>query len=249
MSICLTERAPAEEFPLQLRIPDLILAPTPHLVEQSHAFIELPNLEETSKEAQKIKKTFQKTLKIWKEFLEDRVGVLRAALQENPEQEKTLRPQLNDDQRLKEEYLELSSRFKNKCIEPRRQTCHIIALTDKNGLVQGFCDYEMKETTARVHYVYLHTLFTAPWNLRLNAPVPLTHRGVCMKGVGITLFKEVYRHAMVVRCSSIQLKPLPNSESFYENRLHMGRTVDEENHYNLVMPVTGSFPQELEERT
>lgn len=215
------------------------------LVAHSQAFIQLPNIDDGTGIQQKITKLFKKTLKDWQILVEDRVGILRNILQEHPDQEEIIRPKLQQDLRLKEAYLELFRHFKESCDKTRPRERTIIALTDERGLVQGLCDYEMQETTERVRSVYIHTLFTAPWNLKMQSPVPATHLPLCTKGVGLAMFREAYRHGMREGATSIQLKPLENSESFYRDRLHMQETSNSAHGIRFLMAITDHIPQEL----
>ena len=219
----------------------------PRLVSRASVLLPLPHTDEDPVIRQKMVKLFTRTLKDWKELLEDRVGTLRARIQEesNPEVSTLLQSHLVEDLTFKSDYLELCAHFRDSCQQLSERERQIVALTDEQGLIQGFCDYQFVESMEKVKSVYIHTIFTAPWNVRMRSPTPQTHAHLFTKGVGLTLIRHVYQDALTKGARELQLRPLPNSESFYKEKLHMRESRDVGHKIVLAMPIFPSLPPEL----
>jgi hypothetical protein len=170
----------------------------------------------------------------------------REALQQPGANIELLRSHLEQDIRFKNEYLELFYYFSNTIEKPLAPLRHIVAFFDEHRLIQGFCDFEAKKTENKVKSVYIHTIFTASWNLKMKSPVPYTHAGLVTKGVGIALIREAYIFAHAIEATLLKLKPLPNSESFYMRRLRMTKEISEtEQQTTLTLPICEALPEQL----
>lgn len=220
----------------------------PILVPHRYDFASLPEQEDSEGTLRKMSRLFASTLNDWKTILSDRIGSIRVAMQREGCDREKLRQDLEDDLHMQKNYFLLISMCKENLRTPPPPTRKIIALTDEHRLIQGFCDCELLETSERVKFVFIHTLFTAPWNLRIHAPVPETHAHMVRPGVGLSLFRHVYSSAQVLGAEYVRLRPNSNSVSFYRDRLRMGSVPDEKGGIVFSMPVQPSLPRELLER-
>lgn len=220
------------------------------IVDSKSSFVCLDSENTTEKDKKILVKQFKTTARNWKQIFEDRVSLLRIAIQQetNEEEQKSLREKLSKDLEFKKGYSELLNQFSN-CVEKlQSKNRKIVALTGKDNLIQGFCDFELKETLEKVQYVYVHTLFTAPWNLKLHAQVPETHAGLVVKGVGGKLLTEAYKYGQEQGAVELQLKPLGISESYYRDRLKMQEKEDTSSSGGILftMPIGSTIPAELQ---
>lgn len=250
MTVTLVEQTPFVPHALETpslpehreALPPLVLVP------HRYDFVSLPEREDSEGTLRKTNRLFTSTMNDWKTILSDRIGSIRIALQQEGSDRAKLNEDLADDLHMQKNYFLLLSMCKETLRNPPSPTRKIIALTDEHRLIQGFCDCELLETSERVKFVFIHTLFTAPWNLKIHAPVPETHAPLVTQGVGLSLFRHVYSLAQAQEAAYVRLRPNSNSVSFYRDRLRMGQVPDEKGGIVFSMPVLPSLPRELQER-
>lgn len=172
--------------------------------------------------------TLNKTTKTWKAIANDRLGNTRALHAEtlSPLTEKALK----DDRKTVEEYIELVDRFTfylaNKAEKPILRVAR-----DHQNNIQGLCC-----ATIQGKMLYIHHVFTAPWNLKMHGKTPEEHQPLFTKGVGTGLITCCYRLGNDQGCNELRLKALSGSLSYYKDYLKM--LEDKENSNEFYYPIT-----------
>lgn len=80
----------------------------------------------------------------------------------------------------------------------------------------------IKITTNDLH---LTSLFSAPWNVKMHAPIDALHQSLVVKGAGSFVMEHLYALAQSRGLSQISLTPTGSASSFYEK---IGMQFDED---------------------
>ena len=161
----------------------------------------------------------QKTLKAWKDTAHERLGIMRREAQKKPsEKNKAL---LKKDTDSVDQYLNIIGLYDqslNSMIaksEGNANKIHRI-VKDEDRNIQAMSSFAIEEGR-----VFLNLVITAPWNLKMHAPVLEEHRSLVTKGGGTALIRSGYETAQTLKKDELRLKPMEGSYTYYKDRLMM----------------------------
>ena len=168
-------------------------------------------------------RTATKTIKAWKEYIEERVGQTRYALSSFNEkysettdkdvelQRLDLRQKVTEDLKAKDSYKEVINRILSdvEAISKKSSTVMVRVLLDQHQNIQAMASYSMKKD-----HLYVNLLATAPSNLRLHGQNLDTHQS--FKGGGTIILHSLYVSAQKEKLPRLMLSPLDGSVSFYQ---------------------------------
>jgi len=181
-------------------------------------------------------KAINTTLKAWKEILMDRVGNMRQL--HSTENTSETKKKLQEDLEAAESYKELVSRFDTLFSEvfkkngkSEKGTVSFKALRDQDNNIQALCSLSIKE-----NHVYLGHIFSAPWNLKMNASINEEHKPLVTKGCGTLLIANCYQEAQKWEKAELRLKPLSNSYTYYKDYLGMNEDSQNDEFFYTVNP-------------
>jgi hypothetical protein len=175
-------------------------------------------------------KTVYKTIKAWKEYVEDRVGHTRSVLslfneehqgeldQAAEQQKISLQKKVAEDLKAKNEYREVIDRISTdvEAIAKKASKVMVRVLLDNKQNIQAMASYSLKDSC-----LYVNLLATAPSNLRLHGRNAETHQP--FKGGGTIILHSLYATAQQKRLPRLVLSPLDGSFTFYQ---HIGMKVE-----------------------
>ena len=155
----------------------------------------------------------EKILRAWKEYVNERFGMSRAAVAKAEEgKEAELRAHLEEDRVCKDEYLEVIGRISAAVSDVvKTGNCRVRMLLNKEKATLAIASYSVDPRPS----LYIDLIATAPENLKMHAPNPDT-RDV-FKGGGTVLMHSLYLTAQELELPLVRLKPLNGSASFYES--------------------------------
>jgi len=177
----------------------------------------------------------KKTLATWKSVLGDRTGISRqqAALG-------------GDDSKIKlTEDLETDREYRNLTVSllmfvnalSSYQNNSIMMLVDQNRNIQAIA-----AVAHNTNALYIRYLISAPWNIKMHAPVPEPQQSLKVQRAGSTLMHALYLQAQEKQVAELRLKPLSISYTFYRDALQMQEdAINSEFYY----PVQKQVPEQL----
>jgi hypothetical protein len=213
-------------FSLQASIPGAMVQTVP---QSSSIFtLRMISTEATaSVESQATCKAIKQTLRDWQEIISDRFGTTRAQRQEafkiSLNQEKA-DADFKEDMQVVEDYKTVKSMI-DKDVESIQKggtkQRYIMLLTDSEARPQAIATIHEE-----VNSLYVNTIMSAPWNVTMHAEVSPEHAKLAVKRAGTTIMRQVYELALLRNKSTVELKPLTNSLSYYNNYLKMTPSAD-----------------------
>jgi hypothetical protein len=174
------------------------------------------NLLQTSE--QKYFRLVKQTISDWQEIVYDRLGRTRLEHQENPTA-RSLEEMQADSQEAKS-YKVLCDEWKKFLKNPVLVDHRIMILTDSEQRIQGLSLISIKTDS-----IFVKTLMSAPWNIRMHGSNSAEHEQIRVRGVGTTLMRHIYDFATKEQKATIELKPLSGSYAFYKDHLKMTSSV------------------------
>ncbi len=165
-----------------------------------------------------------KTIQAWKGIIQDRVGESRAEHQRSRTEETG--EALGNDLARKAEYIDLLGYFdlslskyvRDKAIDPQSRVLVSISVEEGDVNIQALA---LCKAYAEKKIVELKYLASAPWNLSMHGANKEENQSLVTRGCGTLLVCDIYRLAQREGLSSLRLKPLPGSESFYLGQIQM----------------------------
>lgn len=145
--------------------------------------------------------------------------------------------QTNEDCRLRSEYTSslsclsfFLSAFEKGAFSKQNVRVFIVLACDERNVIQA-----LGTATIESKHLQVRTLMTAPWNLRLSAPLSQLQRPYQIRRAGTCVLSEMYKIAVREQMLEIRLQSLTNCYSYYKEKIGMQETG---NRSELHLPVT-----------
>lgn len=182
----------------------------------------------------------RKTLKSWMDVLGERVGISRQLASQGKLDATADLDLWKNCQELKfyitahVEKLEKGQALQNEGM------LSISLLMDDQKNIQTICT-----TTLQINQLYINVILSAPWNIKMESPVPAPHDQMAVARAGTTMIRAMYEFAQEAKVPQLRLKPLPNSYDFYKQHCAMSEDVKKgEFFYNVALD---SVPEKIRE--
>jgi hypothetical protein len=168
-------------------------------------------------------KLLKGTLEEWRSVAAARYGASNSALTKNPQDVECAKAKVAD-LAAKEEYFDLIGYYKlaiSAASPNANKIFHI--LYDKNKVIQAVSASTLVFKNNQKE-LYVDYVISAGWNLPMHGQFSDTAT-VPLKGAGTALMCSAYKAGQLANCTTLRLKPLAKSTSYYT---HIGMQSDQE---------------------
>ncbi len=114
----------------------------------------------------------------------------------------------------------------------------LFLLFDNNQKIQA-----LAAVTEKPNSIYVNSLLSAPWNLKLSSDNDSAHQSLAIRGAGTTMVRQVYEFAKSKNKTRLELFSLHSARSFYTDHLKM--IPDEDKFYFKVSQDHSELPPSL----
>lgn len=149
----------------------------------------------------------KKTVKVWREYVYERLGKSRIAVAGAPGDE-ALKVKLEDDRLTVKNYTMVADLAADSITKPTH-TIRIVSDTSSSQ-VQGIGSFSVADKEMEVQ-----DLLTAPWNLPMHADNEESHKPLAVRGAGTVLMHSFYTTAQEMELSELGLKPSSDAVPYY----------------------------------
>ena len=175
-------------------------------------------LSQSKKEVEALARSVSRALKEWHEIAYNRLGDLRAEAQTTP----SLLDAVQLDRSLCDSaYKTLKIEIQNSLETAKKCSStaeRILFTTDSEQRIQGvLVAYE--EMLGSEKTLYIKALLSPPWNVAFHSKISPEHQALRVRHAGLALLREAYHVAQQIGATSVTLRPLSNSFTFYQERV------------------------------